>query len=87
MATVSNKTFENKVQVNNLDTAIARISRQFKLDCIKEYDDVYRQIHGERISIEIFDSLLEETCARIEYKTSIMYNDEMISSQITRKIS
>jgi len=71
-AIVKNTYRYNNIKATGKASAIKRIHNIFKLELIQEYDEMYKIVHNQNISFEIFDQLMEESVAKIQKKLSVL---------------
>jgi hypothetical protein len=71
-AIVKNSYRYNNVAATGKASAIKRIHNIFKVELIQEYDDMYKVVHNQNISFEMFDQLMEESVATIQKKLSVL---------------
>lgn len=73
MSTIVKNSYRyNNVVATGKASAIKRIHNIFKVELIQEYDDMYKVVHNQNISFEIFDQLMEESVATIQKKLSVL---------------
>lgn len=72
MKTVEELMSQNNIKVVDQKSAISRIGREFKLEMIREYDELHRQVEGEPITIEQFELILSESNAILQKKIAIL---------------